>query len=181
MKTRSTLMATLMGALLGGNAHAVTVEFYDFDFVNELFLRNVAAPGNIREWAIAIDFDPSLWTFVTSASLWLNLTDDGDNQPETARLTAFSPDRVIDLTGGSTPTWYDAGDVTSLLNVGGMDQFVTLLSPSPGKDFFYNNAKLVVSFVPMPVPEASEWLLMGAGLLTIGCLAGARRRVINWA
>jgi hypothetical protein len=180
MKIKSTILASVVGAaVLGGSVQANTVEFYDFDSATEIFLRNVAAPGNIRDWTISIDFDPALWTSVTSASLWLNLSDDGDHQPETARLTAFSPDRVIELPGGSTPTWYDAGDVTSLLNVGSLDRFVTILAAEPGKDFFYHNAKLVVSFVAVPVPEAAQWLLMGAGLLAVGGWAGRRRGVLN--
>jgi hypothetical protein len=87
---------------------------------------------------------------------------------------------VIELPGGSAPTWYDAGDVTSLLNVGGMDGFMTILAAEPGKDFFYHNAKLVVSFVAAPVPEAGQWLLLGAGLLAVGGMA-SRRRASNLA
>lgn len=179
MKIKSTVLASMMGAMLGGAAHADIVEFYDFDSMNEIFLRNVASPGNVRNWAIAIDYDPALWTSVTSASLWLNLSDDDDNQPETALLTAFNPDRVIELSGGPSPTWYDAGDVTSLLNIAGMDTFLTILAAEPGKDFFYNNAKLVVSFVP--VPEASELLLIGAGLLAVAGLTRKRRTATGWA
>lgn len=179
MKIKSTVLASMMGVMLGGTAQAGIVEFYDFESMNEIFLRNVAAPGNLRSWAIAIDYDPALWTSVTSASLWLQLSDDDDRQPEAAVLTAFSPDRVIDLGGGSTPTWYNAGDVTSLLNVPGVDTFMTMLAPDPGKDFFYNNAKLVVSFVP--VPEASAVLLMGAGVLAVVGLSRRRRAETNWA
>jgi hypothetical protein len=171
MKIKSMVLGSMMGMVAGG-ACADTVEFYDFTAPNDILLRNVAAPGNTRSTAISIAYDPSLWASVTSASLWLNLSDDDDRQPEAALLTDFSPDRVIEITG-STPAWYDAGDVTALLNVGGLDAFSTILSASPGKDFFYHNAKLVVSFVP--VPEASGLLLMGAGLTAAGFLLRKRR------
>jgi hypothetical protein len=174
MKVKSMLLASVMGAAAAGGACADTLEFFDFSTPNDVFLRNVAAPGNTASTAISIAYDPSLWSSVTSASLWLNLSDDADRQPEAALLTDFSPDRVVTFSG-STPAWYDAGDVTALLNVGGLDAFSTTLSASPGKDFFYHNAKLVVSFVPLPVPEASGLLLMGAGLVAAGLVVRKRR------
>ena len=180
MNIKMTVLASLLGATLSGAAYADAVEFFDFDSDTEIFLRNVAAPGNVRDWVINIDYDPSLWASVTTASLWLKLSDDADSQPEAAQLTTFSPDWVIgSLRGGATPSWYLAGDVTSLIADGGLDSFLTMLSPSSGKDFFYNNAKLVVSFVP--VPEAAEALLIGVGLLAVFGLTRKRRAVANWA
>ena len=176
MNIKMTVLASLLGATLSGAVHADAVEFFDFDSDNEIFLRNVAAPGNVRDWVINIDYDPSLWASVTTASLWLKLSDDADSQPEAAELTTFSPDWVIaPLRGGATPTWYLAGDVTSLIANSGLDSFLTVLSPRSGTDFYYNNAKLVVSFVPMPVPEAGEALLMGVGLLAVVGLTRKRR------
>jgi hypothetical protein len=180
MNIKLTVLASLLGATLSGAAHAGAVEFFDFDADSEVFLRNVAAPGNVRDWVINIDYDPSLWSSVTTASLWLKLSDDGDSQPEAAVLPTFSPDWVISpLRAGTTPSWYLAGDVTAQIADSGLDSFLTVLAPSPGKDFFYNNAKLVVSFVP--VPEAAEALLMGVGLLAVVGLTRKRRAVANWA
>lgn len=173
MKTRSMALAAVFGVAMGGAADAATIEFFDFEAPNEIFLRNVAAPGNWRSTTISIAYDPSLWASVTAASLWLSLSDDHDRQPEAALLADFSPDRVIDLSG-SSPAWYEAADVTSLLRVGGLDAFTSTLSAAPGKDFFYHNAKLVVSY--LPVPEADGLLLMGTGLLAAGTLAHRRRR-----
>lgn len=172
---KTLVAAVLIGAAFGGAANAAVVEFFAFDEPNAIFLRNVAAPGNTRSTPVVINYDPLLWSTVTTASLWVQLTDNPDRQPVQAILSSFNPDRVITLPGGGPSGWYEVGDVTSFMKLPGVDTFMTMLSASPGESFFYNNAKLVVSTFS-PVPEAGETLLLGAGLLAVGGMGYRRRR-----
>lgn len=175
---KTLIAAALVGAAFGGVANAAAIEFFAFDEPNAIFLRNVAAPGNTRSTPVVINYDPLLWSTVTTASLWVQLADNADRQSDRAILSSFSPDRVIDLPDGAPSAWYDVGDVTSFLKLPGVDTFMTMLSAAPGKSFFYNNAKLVVSTFS-PVPEAGEALLLGAGLLAVCGMSYRRRRATD--
>jgi hypothetical protein len=176
MKSGSLAIVAALGVLLGGSATASTIEFYDDPVGAPLLI------GGDGLSSVLIDIDTTLTSLAGyTAALELQLSDDeGLPNGEGAVVAAFI-DEKIDVAQGTTPAWYVwGGDVASLLKLGtnqslAMTGVLTLSEPltshPPGKDFLYYNARLVFS----AVPEASHWVLLGAGLLVAGGLARRSR------
>lgn len=73
--------------------------------------------------------------------------------------------------GGNVASLLTTG-TNELLSLSGVLTFSQeLTAHPPNKDFIYYNARLVFSVVP----EASQWLLLGAGLLAAAGLARRSR------
>lgn len=194
MKSGSLAIATAVGMALSGAAAASSIEFYDI--VDESNVPILDQPVRVGGWfnsdpSVRIDIETTLASMAGyTAALELLLSDDGGWPDGEGAVVADLNNYKIDVDQGTMPHWYEwKGDVASLLTLTGgtdsglsMDGFLTLsedLTAQPArKDFLYYNARLVFTVVP----EASQWLLLGAGLLAVGAVAGRRRRALShWA
>lgn len=155
---------------------AANIEFYDKPIPNSPVLIGGNGPGaGLPSTTIDIFTDLSAWTGYTVA-LELLLSDDEAQPDGEHALVADLINRQIEITyQDTTARWYTwEGDVASRLQVGQDSKlyFSELLKANPAnKDFNYYNARLVFT----AVPEASQWLLLGAGLLVAGGLARRSR------
>jgi hypothetical protein len=176
MKSGSLAIAAALGMVLGGAATASTIEFYDDPVGAPLLI------GGDGLTSVLIDIDTNLTSLAGyTAALELRLSDDEGQPNGEGAVVADLNNHKINVDQGTTPAWYVwGGNVASLLTAGtnellslsGVLTFSEeLTSHPPGKDFLYYNARLVFSVVP----EASQWLLLGAGLLATARLARRSR------
>jgi hypothetical protein len=171
MKRGSLAGVVLAGLALSGPA-AADITFYD---------NPVGAPlliGGAGLSSVLIDIDTTLTSLDGyTAALELLLSDDEGRPDGEGAVVAQLINRKINVDQGTTPAWYPwGGSVASLLTVGANEALSlsgvltfseSLTAQPPNKDFLYYNARLVFT----AVPEASQWLLLGAGLLLAGGLA----------
>lgn len=187
MKRQSLALALAVAAgLVVSGPVAANIAFYDrLDSNGQPVLDDATLMGGngptagLSSTTIDIDTDLSAWTGYTVA-LELLLSDDEAQPDGEHAVVADLINKQIEIRWQDTVArWYTwEGDVTSYLQTGSNSKlyFSESLKAHPAnKDFYFYNARLIFT----AVPEASQWLLMGAGLLAAGCLAGMRRRAIN--
>lgn len=190
MKSGSLAIATAVGMALSGAAAASSIEFYDIvDGSDNPILNAPVLVGGGGLSSVQIDIETTLESMAGyTAALELLLSDDEAQPDGEGAVVAGLNQHKVDIVQDTTSRWYVwGGDVASLLTGGtdgglSMNGFLTLsedLTAQPGgKDFLYYNARLVFTVVP----EASQWLLLGAGLLAVGAVASRRRRALShWA
>lgn len=180
MKRESLALAIAAGLTLSGPV-AASIEFYDRLDSNgqpmldtPVLVGGKGAGAGLPSTTIDIYTNRSAWTGY-AATLELLLSDDEEQPDGEHAVVANLINDQIEITYQDTiARWYTwAGDVESYLQVGSDSNlfFSELLTAHPdNKDFYFYNARLVFTVVP----EASQWLLFGAGLLVAGGVA--RRR-----
>ena len=172
MKLQSMVLAAAAGLILSGPVVA-NVEFYDrLDPNSHPILNESVLMGGAGLSATTIDIftDLASWTGYT-ATLELLLSDDEAQPDGEHAVVAGLINKAVEIEQSTVARWYTwEGDVGGFLQPG-LDSnlfFSESRKAQPGnKDFLYYNARLVFSVVP----EASQWLLLGAGLLVAGGLA----------
>lgn len=170
-KSLGALLLTTSLACSGAASAATVTYFAEASDVNTL----LTSPSSL---ALDITYDTSLWTSVSSAILTLYLSDDqgrGDGN-ERADITSVEGAAIsfpsFQPTGGSTWTW-QTGKTYSVPALSLLDGTLNFVLASTDGDFFYHNAKLNVTYTPVPEPTTSA--LLASGLLLAGLLH--RRRV----
>jgi hypothetical protein len=182
MKLKTLAAAAAVGMALSSGADAV--DFYDVDGTPANNTPVLVTPTSPAPISINTGLSASAWN-ITSASLTLYLADDerGDAQGEQALIGNYETTNLsLNGAGASNIIAYQwPVDVSGLVThpdgyyVFNQNLFARGTGGSGNgiKDFNYYDAKLVLNTTP--VPEASELLLMGAGLVAVGAFARKRR------
>lgn len=188
MKLKTLAAAAAVGMALSSGADAL--DFYDIDGTPGNNTPVLVTPTSPAAISITTGLLASAWN-ITSASLTLYLADDQflDSNGERALIGNYTTSN-LPLSGAGARniiSYQWPVDVKNLITVsGGYYVFNQDLYARPTggsgrgiKDFNYYDAKLVLNTTP--VPEASELLLMGAGLVAVGAFARKRRAGTHWA
>jgi len=169
MKRAFLALAAVTGLAVCGPV-AADIEFYDLP-ANTATL--IGGRSGLSALTIDIFTNLASWTGYT-ATLELLLSDD-EAQPdgERAVVADLNNDAIEIVHQDTVARWYAwEGNVADFLRPGQDSKLFfgeSLRAHPDNKDFLYYNARLVFSVVP----EASQWLLLGAGLLAA---AGVARR-----
>lgn len=168
MNIRSLILGAALGLGLAGAANAATFEVFE-----DLQVPTVVV-GGLTSSSFDLAYDTTGWASIESATLWLQLGDNGDTAAETAVTIAGAGPSLAFVTTLDPSvdglTWYVLGSVLDLVVLGGTGLTGTVHGLG---DFMYGGARLVVEFTP--VPEASELWLLAAGLLAVGGIVVKRK------